>query len=448
MGYIGQGPGLGQELAFRFVGVAGQGVIAGPDAHGLPLVYTPGAVDVYRNGRRLTIPEDVVAVDGSQIVPRGWAIQAGDEIIVVVKAPFSPANTYTRAEADAAFHQRRNRVVDPGCRVSQENGTVARAVATAGAFVYASDGVAVQALGGAANCVSAQRVASVTPGGSGTRVRLTVTKALAAPAAGDLLRICLPVEGIEVADLRWGAAGARMALIRFGFRAPAAGTFPIAITNRAGGATRSWLGAGAAGGLVTIQPGEVGTDVVRWALVPGDAVGAWAADIALGLVISLTLCAGATWQGQPGWQDGEFYGLAGGANLLASVGQTLDVFDLGLHDVSDISNPAPPRFALKAFSDDLRDAQRYYRKIVLGALVDNGGQSGYGCRFNFSLSPSMRINPNGSFASAGSGDSNVATVGIGYTTPHSFTVNATYGGSAGQLVIGDGSTVTLNARML
>lgn len=105
MGAIGLAPGIGQELLFRFLSFAGQLVFAGRDLNGLPLVYRPGfsTVAVYRNGHLLVPGEEYTANDGSQIFPVGWTPGDNEDIVVVTKAPFSPAGTYTQDQANAYF---------------------------------------------------------------------------------------------------------------------------------------------------------------------------------------------------------------------------------------------------------------------------------------------------------------------------------------------------------
>jgi hypothetical protein len=396
MGYIGQAPGLGQELAFRFVGVAGQGVIAGRDMRGLPLVFVPRYVELYRNGHRLTEGDDYTTDDGSQIFPQGWSIQADDELIVVAKAPFSPADTYSRAEADASFNRRRNRSLDPGCRVAQQFGTTSIPLTTSSGIYYVSDGMVVQR-GGTVGMASAQRIASPTPGGSGFRNRITVTTANPTPGAQDILRVAFPVEGNEIADLKWGTAAARPLLKRFGFKSPIAGTFPVSVVNASG--TQSYVAA-----TVTVQPGEVNSDLVRWIVIPGPTTGLWPSDNGLSFTISIALLAGPSYQGVAGWQNGVFYGLSTGINGMQTAGLSFDVFDFGMYDVSDITNPAPFRFELAPQRDDEFACFRYYWQadsannamytVSTGGRMMNQGSITQSCYAAIKHARKMRIAPN------------------------------------------------------
>jgi len=97
--YIGQAPGLGQRSVFRFVSTADQTTFSGRDGDGLILTYTPGRgnTQVFVDGARIA-EADYVANNGSQIV-FNKSLPAGLEVIVVADSPFSPVDTYKKAEA-------------------------------------------------------------------------------------------------------------------------------------------------------------------------------------------------------------------------------------------------------------------------------------------------------------------------------------------------------------
>lgn len=68
------------------------------------LVYTPNMVHVFHNGIRLVDATDYTATNGTSITLTNSA-ENGDEVVVVSYASFSPADAYTKAEADAEFVQ-------------------------------------------------------------------------------------------------------------------------------------------------------------------------------------------------------------------------------------------------------------------------------------------------------------------------------------------------------
>ena len=64
------------------------------------LDYTPNHVHVFHNGIRLVDGTDYTATNGTSITLVN-AAENGDEVVVVSYGTFSPADTYTKTEADA-----------------------------------------------------------------------------------------------------------------------------------------------------------------------------------------------------------------------------------------------------------------------------------------------------------------------------------------------------------
>lgn len=355
MGVQGGNAGLVGSQRYQFTTVEGQTRVAGVDDRGFPLAYTPGenTLIVARNGNILD-PDEYTAADGASVT-FGGTLRAGDRIFAWALPAFNIADTYSRAVADQAFNRRRNRNYDPAARNSQEQGNAAIAMAN-GATVYPADGVACYR-GGATGGVSVQRVQSITPAGSGNRIRFTVTAANGSPAANDLLMAVFPIEGQEILDLRFGSSSAKAILYRITLRMPVACKLTVAIRNSWAGPTRSWLG------TIEILPGEVGQDVTKYVIAPGDTAGTWATDSNVGAVVSVSFQAGSTYQGVAGWQPGNVVGLAANSNMLATSGWTFDIMDWGTYDVSDITNPAPPRFELRPQYEDELQCLRYFRQV-------------------------------------------------------------------------------------
>ena len=64
--------------------------------------YTPNQVHVFHNGVRLVDGTDYTATDGSTVTLT-TAAENGDEVVVISYATFSPADTYTKTEADSRY---------------------------------------------------------------------------------------------------------------------------------------------------------------------------------------------------------------------------------------------------------------------------------------------------------------------------------------------------------
>jgi hypothetical protein len=76
--------------------------ISGNDDYAYSLAYTVGFEDVYLNGVLLVRGVDYTATDGTSVVLAAATI-AGDYVEIITTATFNAADTYTIAQADAAF---------------------------------------------------------------------------------------------------------------------------------------------------------------------------------------------------------------------------------------------------------------------------------------------------------------------------------------------------------
>ena len=165
---------------------------------------------------------------------------------------------------------KKNYIVNGAMMVSQENGAAAGTTSNyypADQFVVASSN---------AGTFSTAQVASVTPAGSPNRVRFTVTAADASVGAADSVTIRQYIEGIRVADLRFGSASGKTVTLQFGVKAPA-GTYCVGLSN--GGVTRVNIQE------FTITGPEANTDVVKSVTFTADNTGTWPTDTSAGFVL-------------------------------------------------------------------------------------------------------------------------------------------------------------------
>lgn len=86
---------------YEYTATSGQTTFSGSDDNSATLDYTAGSITVSYGG--LELPEsDYTATNGTSVVLADGAV-AGEIIRVVAYEPFVVADTYTRAQADAAF---------------------------------------------------------------------------------------------------------------------------------------------------------------------------------------------------------------------------------------------------------------------------------------------------------------------------------------------------------
>lgn len=89
-------------VSYEYVATAGQTTFSGSDANSLTLAYIAGGLIVSLNGVVLRPGDDYTASNGTSVVLASGAT-VNDEVVIYAFASFNVANTYTQAQADAAF---------------------------------------------------------------------------------------------------------------------------------------------------------------------------------------------------------------------------------------------------------------------------------------------------------------------------------------------------------
>jgi hypothetical protein len=273
---------------------------------------------------------------------QAWQVQ-GSAAFGAVRYDISQGLTANQAAQGRAnvWVTRKNYIINGAMMISQENG------ATAGTTngYYPVD--MCQMSFSNAGTQTSQQVASVTPGGSPNRLRITATAADASVGSADFGLIDHPIEGLRIADLRFGSASAKTITIQFGVKAPA-GTYCVALRN--GTPNRSYVAE------YVISGGEANTDVVKSVTVALDQTGTWATDNTVGVRVSWILMAGSTFQTTANaWAAGNFLGSSNQFNFMGTAGNTFELFDVSLTEGS----VAPP-FMVPDYVTELALCRRYY----------------------------------------------------------------------------------------
>jgi hypothetical protein len=244
-----------------------------------------------------------------------------------------------------------SRIVNGAMQISQENG---RTASTAN-FYYAVDQWLDSLVG--ITGINFQSNAGTT----GADANLQMNFGIAKPslAAGDLASFQTKIEGLRVADFRWGTAGALPIVVRFEALVASGGTYTIAILN--GAADRTYLT------TFTLTAGQWTTVTLK---VPGDTTGTWPVDNTAGLQVLFGLAVGTNFQGVAGWQAGAKYGLAGMSNAAASV-QNFFVRNIGLYLDPNATGVAPA-WVTPDFASELIACKRYWQSFS-GLVIDTSG---------------------------------------------------------------------------
>jgi len=290
------------------------------------------------------------------------------------------------------FKVPKNYIVNPGMRISQENGTSSGTTSN----YYPVD----QWLTSIAHdgTTTFQQVSSATPGGSENRIRMTVTSADTSIAAGQYAALVQFIEGLRTADLQWGTANATDVVLRFGFKGPS-GTYAVAIKN--GDNNRSFVRE------FTISGGDANTDTLQTVTFPGDTSGTWDKDNTTSFRLLFTFAVGSTYQTTAdAWQSGNYFGTASTSNGIGTTSDVFEIFDVGLYADPDSTGLAP-RFELPHYDTDLKECQRYYQEVFMSLRDYATGSSFH--EYGHGWLVQMRANPSVSTKTAGA-SLNVATV--------------------------------------
>lgn len=262
------------------------------------------------------------------VAPNVAIVGVKEDLISVEEANAFTAPQMAQARANIGV-TKKNYLVNGGMQISQENGT------TAGSsnIYYPVDQWYIQHTlsGGTYSCA---QVASSTPGGSTHRIRVTVTAAQTT-VGSSVCFLQQKIEGLRVADLKFGTANAKTVTLQVGVKAPVAGVYSCLLQNNATDTTLS--------GTFTIAAGEVNTDVVKSVTFAGATSGTWAQDNTNGMYVYVYLMQ------------------SGGANVFATNGNVFELFDVGLYEGAT----APP-FQCPDYASELLLCQRYYQLVLWG----------------------------------------------------------------------------------
>jgi hypothetical protein len=327
--------------------------------------------------------------------------------------------------ASTATAQTRNRLINGAMQISQENGDTSSGVNN---YRMADSWMLIR--GGTGTFIG-QRVQVTTPYGSVNRCRISVTVADAAIAGGDCLYFAQPLEGINTADFQWGTAQAKQVVLRFGFKGPA-GTYCVNIENAAYAA--SYVA------NFTVTAGEANTDVIRTCVIPPCTFGVWPTGAVRSMWLDIMLMCGPTYQAPAvGWSAGDYLASTTISNGAGTVGNTFELYDVGLYLDPNNTGVAPP-WEMPSYADDERACLRYYWKAgtnwgYRGALA---GSTALTRVYQWTFSVPMRVAPTGAFTGG------AASITVLATAVDQILVQSTEANSTNVVSITAG---TLNARL-
>ena len=171
--------------------------------------------------------------------------------------------------------------------------------------------------------------------------------------AADYFALSQQIEGNNIADLGWGAAGAATVTLSFWVRSSLTGTFGASVSNSA--VNRSYP--------FTYTISAANTWEQKTVTIAGDTSGTWLTDTGIGLRLWFGLGVGSTYSGTAGaWAAGDYRSATGATSVVGTSGATFYITGVQL----EAGTTATP-FENRLYGTELALCQRYYWKKVGGA---------------------------------------------------------------------------------
>ena len=203
---------------------------------------------------------------------------------------------------------------------------------------------------------------STAPSGFINSLLITVGTG-ASPSASDNNYFAQRIEGFNLTDLGWGTASAKTVTISFWVRSSLTGTFGGAIQNSA--LNRSYP--------FTYSISVANTFEYKTVTIAGDTSGTWLTTNGVGIVMTLDLGTGSTYQGTAGaWASADYRAATGAVQLIATSGATFYITGVQLEVGSTATS-----FDYRPYGTELALCQRYFEK------ASGNMYSSYGATINY-----------------------------------------------------------------
>jgi hypothetical protein len=252
----------------------------------------------------------------------------------------------------------KNRIINGAMVIDQRNAGASVTVNGAGNF-FTVDRWVTQGQG-TDGVFTAQQV-SDAPTGFTNSLKLTVTTVDSSIGSTQYYFLQQRIEGYNVYDLGFGAAGASAVTLSFWVKSSITGTFGGSLSNN--DVSRSYT--------FTYTINSANTWEYKTVTIPGDTTGTWIKDNGLGLRVYWNIGAGSSYTASSNsWASQWAFNATGGQNLIATNGATLNITGVQLEKGSTATS-----FDYRPYGTELALCQRYYQQSGFG----------YGASVNTSL---------------------------------------------------------------
>ncbi len=293
----------------------------------------------------------------------------------------------------------KNRLINGGMVIDQRNAGASATIGPSTSTDYRVDRFFFQRFGGTATFTGSQSTAA--PAGFTNSLSATVAIA-AAPAAGDTTFIRQLIEGFNVADLGFGAAGAQSVTVSFWVNSSITGTYGGSVTN--GAFDRSYV--------FTYSINSANTWEQKTITVPGDTTGTWLKNSSAGMRLNLDLGSGSNMNGTANtWTSSTTMRTSGCVNWIANSGATFYLTGVQL-EVGTVATS----FDFRSYGTELALCQRYYQRTDTGQGVLFGViTTQTGAEYHYRYLQEMRAAPTLSYSSVSNFTCYAWSLGAGRT---------------------------------
>ena len=236
-----------------------------------------------------------------------------------------------------------NRIINGDMRIDQRN--AGASVTNTTGFIYSVDRFGFQ--GSIATKFTVQQ--STTAPAGFTNSLLCTSSAATTPGASDYFYIAQKVEGLNLADLGWGAVGAATVTLSFWVRSSLTGTFGGALLN--GARNRSYP--------FTYSISSANTWEQKTVTIAGDTTGTWLTSSSTGIDVDFGLGAGANFKGAADtWGTTNAVSATGAIDVVGTSGATFYITGVQL-EAGSVATP----FEHRQYGQELALCQRYVYRI-------------------------------------------------------------------------------------
>jgi len=258
---------------------------------------------------------------------------------------------------------------------------------------------------------------SVAPAGFTNSTLITSLSAYSV-ISSDVFTVGQVIEGFNVSDLGWGAAGAQAVTLSFWVRSSLTGTFGGAINNS--GFTRSYP--------FTFTINAANTYEYKTITIAGDTTGTWLTTNGAGIRVYFSLGMGSTRSGTAGaWAAGDFRSATGATSVVGTNGATFYITGVQLEKGSTATS-----FDYRPYGTELALCQRYLPAFVatginqtlpfVGCGVNSTTQAG-----TYTFEVATRTPPTGiTVSSASHFTSSRPSTGVTVSTAINFAASSNY----------------------